>query len=53
MSHIFFVSMAYGAAALALSALLIWIIADHSGRKKELAELDNSGVRRRSDKKDG
>lgn len=51
MTHAFFVSTAYGASALALGCLLMWIVADHRARKRELAELEKAGIRRRSDKK--
>ncbi|MEZ5812394.1 MAG: heme exporter protein CcmD [Rhizobiaceae bacterium] len=50
MSHAFFVTAAYGVSFLALAGLVIWIIADHRGRRRELAELEESGVRRRSDR---
>ena len=53
MSHTFFVTAAYGAAVLALGALIGWIIADHRGRKRELRALEASGIRRRSDNKAG
>lgn len=51
MTHAFFVSAAYGASALALACLLFWIVVDHRARKRELAELEKAGIRRRSDKK--
>ena len=49
MTHVFYVSAAYGASALAIAGLLIWIVVDHRTRKRELAELEESGIRRRSD----
>lgn len=51
MTHAIFVSAAYGASALALACLLFWIVVDHRARKRELAELEKAGIRRRSDKK--
>lgn len=49
MTHAFFVSLAYGASVLALGSLLFWIVADHRARRHELAELEKSGIRRRSE----
>ena len=49
MTHMFFVSVAYGASLFALCGLLIWIVADHLARKRELAELERSGIRPRAD----
>lgn len=51
MTHTFFVAAAYGVSAMALAGLLVWIVFDHRARKRELAELEESGIRRRSDKK--
>lgn len=48
MSHTFFVSLAYGASAVALAGLIVWVVADHRARSRELAMLEKSGVRRRS-----
>jgi len=49
MTHTFFVAAAYGASALALAGLIGWILVDQRLRKRELAELEAGGVRRRSD----
>jgi len=44
-----YVSAAYGVTALALAGLVAWLVIDHFARKRELAELEAAGVRRRSD----
>lgn len=49
MTHAFFVAAAYGASAVALAGLIAWILVDQRLRKRELAELEAGGVRRRSD----
>jgi heme exporter protein D len=48
MSHLAFVSIAYGATALTLLALVVWILIDQRARRAELHELEARGVRRRS-----
>lgn len=48
MSHAIYVSIAYGFAAIILGALLIGVFADQRARRRELAELEKSGIRRRS-----
>ena len=48
MSHEAFVFLSYAATALTLAGLLIGIMADGRARKRELAELEAQGVRRRS-----
>lgn len=48
MSHEAFVFLSYGATALTLGALLLGIVADGRARRRELAELEAQGVRRRS-----
>ncbi len=50
MTHTFFVTAAYTASALAIFGLIFWTIADHRARKRELHELESSGIRRRSDR---
>ena len=53
MSHLAFVSLAYGATALTFAALIGWVLIDQRGRRAELAELEARGVRRRSAEKAG
>ncbi len=48
MSHLAFVSIAYGATALTLLALILWVLLDQRARRADLAELEARGVRRRS-----
>ena len=47
-AHALYVSAAYGISAIALAALIGWIVLDQRGRIRELAELEASGLRRRS-----
>ena len=51
-AHALYVSAAYGIAALVLAALITWIVQDQRSRRRELAELEASGMRRRSDRSD-
>ncbi len=51
MSHFSFVAIAYGVSALTILALVGWIMLDQRARRAELAELEASGIRRRSDAK--
>ena len=53
MSHTFYISMSYGVAAVIVFALIAWTWADGRARKRELAELEASGIRRRSAKPKG
>jgi heme exporter protein D len=48
--HALYVTAAYAITAVVLSGLIGWILLDQRGRKRDLAELEASGVRRRSDK---
>ncbi len=48
MTHTLYVAAAFGVSALALAGLIGWIVADHLGRKRDLADLERRGVRRRS-----
>jgi heme exporter protein D len=50
-AHALYVAAAYGISALAIAGLIGWILADQRGRRREAAELEASGVRRRSDRK--
>jgi heme exporter protein D len=49
-THALYVTAAYGITAGVLLALIGWLVVDHFGRKRELATLEASGVRRRSDR---
>ena len=49
-AHALYVTAAYGITAIVLAGLIGWILLDQRARKRELAELEAAGVRRRSDK---
>ncbi len=49
-AHALYVTAAYASSVVVLAALIGWILFDSHARKRELAELDSDGVRRRSDK---
>lgn len=51
MSHTFFVAAAYIASAVVLGALVAWIMGDQAARRRELADLEARGIRRRSARK--
>ncbi|MCO6391080.1 heme exporter protein CcmD [Aliihoeflea aestuarii] len=48
MNHVAFVSAAYGVTFLVLASIALWLFIDHRARKRELADLEARGVRRRS-----
>ncbi len=48
--HALYVTAAYTITAVVLAGLIGWILIDQRGRKRDLAELEAAGVRRRSDK---
>ncbi|AZO40256.1 heme exporter protein CcmD [Mesorhizobium sp. M7D.F.Ca.US.005.01.1.1] len=49
-AHALYVTAAYGITAVVLVGLIGWILIDQRARKRELAELEAAGIRRRSDK---
>lgn len=49
-AHALYVSAAYGISVLVIAALIGWIISDQRARLREMAELEASGMRRRSDR---
>ncbi|MER8631862.1 heme exporter protein CcmD [Mesorhizobium opportunistum] len=49
-AHALYVAAAYAITALVLAGLIGWILLDQRARKRELAELEAAGVKRRSDK---
>lgn len=49
-AHALYVSAAYGLSALALAGLIGWVLLDQRARRRELAELEASGARRRSER---
>jgi heme exporter protein D len=49
-AHDLFVAAAYACAAIGIAGLIAWILADQHWRRRELAEFEAAGVRRRSDR---
>jgi heme exporter protein D len=49
-AHALYVTAAYGITAVTLAGLIGWVLLDQRARKRELAELEAAGIRRRSDK---
>ena len=47
--HAGYIIAAYGISALAILLLISWVVLGQRARKAELAALEESGVRRRSD----
>ncbi|WP_137129349.1 heme exporter protein CcmD [Rhizobium sp. FY34] len=48
MSHAFYIFTSYGVTALVCLMLIAWVFLDGRSRRRELAELEASGIRRRS-----
>jgi heme exporter protein D len=48
MTHTLYVAAAYGVTAVVIAALVGWILLDQAGRRRELADLEKRGIRRRS-----
>jgi heme exporter protein D len=48
MEHAFYVNLSYGFSVLIVLVLIGWIWLDGMARRRELAELEASGIRRRS-----
>jgi heme exporter protein D len=49
-AHALYVTAAYGATVIVMAGLIGWLLIDRNARRRELAELEASGVRRRSDR---
>ncbi len=49
-AHALYVTAAYAITGIVLAGLVGWILIDQRARKRELAELEAAGIRRRSDK---
>ncbi|MCF1505370.1 heme exporter protein CcmD [Afifella sp. H1R] len=47
MTHLPFILAAYGASALVLIGLVVWVVADTRIQKRRLNELEKAGPRRR------
>jgi heme exporter protein D len=50
--HAVFIWSSYGIAAVVLTALIVWLIADGRRLKRRLSELEAQGVTRRSQSRD-
>jgi heme exporter protein D len=50
MSHTFYIAMSYGIAGLVSLCLIAWVWLDGRARRRELAQLEAAGIRRRSAK---
>ena len=48
MTHAFYVNLSYAFSVLIIFALIGWIWMDGRARRRELAELEAAGIRRRS-----
>lgn len=48
-AHALYVTAAYAASAIGIAGLIAWVLLDRRGRRRDLAELEQAGVRRRSD----
>lgn len=49
-THDLYVAAAYAITVVVLAGLIGWILLDQRARRRELAELDAAGIRRRSDR---
>ncbi|MGB6118578.1 MAG: heme exporter protein CcmD [Mesorhizobium sp.] len=48
MNHALFVTAAYVVSAISLGGLALWILLDQRARRREIAALEASGIKRRS-----
>jgi heme exporter protein D len=53
MDHPWFVAAAYGISALVILGLIFWALLDGRARRRDIAELEASGIRRRSARNEG
>lgn len=51
MTHLTYVLLSYGITVVAILTAIIWILLDQRYLRRELARLEQQGIRRRSDKK--
>ncbi|BCH22215.1 heme exporter protein D [Mesorhizobium sp. L-8-10] len=49
-THALYVMAAYGVTFIVMAGLIGWLLTDRNARRRELADLEASGVRRRSDR---
>lgn len=50
-NHAGFILAAYGIAVLVIAVLFVWIVVDGRAQRRQLADLEARGVRRRSDRR--
>jgi len=50
--HAVFIWASYGVVACALAGLVLWVWLDGNRQKRDLADLERQGIRRRSESKD-
>ncbi|MFC5384858.1 heme exporter protein CcmD [Aquamicrobium segne] len=50
-THDLYVAAAYGITFLVLAGLIGWVLLDQHARRRELAQLEAAGIRRRSARK--
>jgi heme exporter protein D len=48
MDHPWFVAAAYGISAIVIAGLILWVLLEARARRRDIADLEASGVRRRS-----
>ena len=46
--HAVFIVAAYAVAAVVVLALIAWVLADHDAQRRQLADLEARGIKRRS-----
>jgi heme exporter protein D len=51
MTHEAYVIAAYGVTVLVLAGIALWLVLDQRARRRQLADLEARGVRRRSQRK--
>ena len=49
-NHAGFIVAAYGLAIVVIAVLFVWIVVDGRSQRRQLADLEARGVRRRSDR---
>ena len=49
-AHALYVTAAYAITAIMLAGLVGWVLLDQRARRRDLAELEAAGVRRRSER---
>ena len=49
-AHIDFIAAAYAAAAIVITALIVWVTADYHAQRQKIAELEMQGMTRRSER---